>query len=253
MSNGRRPSFRHFRDLSTADLQCDLHVHTRRTDGEEEIETILRAASERGLRRIAFTEHVRRDSSWFHDFAREVRDRSRAHPHLEVLVGCETKALDPSGAIDASEAILDECDIVLGSVHRFPDPAGGFVDTARYGPEELARSECELAMGLLRSGHIDVLAHPGGMYARRHGRDLPGDLLRPLVATAIERGVAVEINSSYARDLEGLLSLLDELDPLVSIASDVHRLRDLGRCRDLLAACDRFRLAPRGRERVAER
>jgi putative hydrolase len=239
----RRLSFPRFSDLRASDLHCDLHVHTSRTDGEAEIEGVLREARRLGLRRIAFTEHVRRDSGWFHDFAGEVRERARGYPDLEVLVGCETKALDTRGTLDASAAILAECDIVLGSVHRFPDGKGGYQDYAAFGRRELAVAEYELAQGLLRSDHVDVLAHPGGMFARRHGADLPEDLLRELVRTSSERGIAVEINASYLQDLDGMLRILEELDPPVSIGSDMHRLEDLGRCRGLLAATPRFAAA----------
>jgi putative hydrolase len=248
----RRPPFPRFRDLSTRDLQCDLHLHTHRTDGEADVDAILRAASERKLERIAFTEHVRRGSSWFGDFAREVRDKARAFPALEVLVGCETKALDANGAIDASEAILAECDIVLGSVHRIPDGAG-FLDTSAFTPEEFARKEWEYAMGLVQSDDVDVLAHPGGMYARRHRSDLPADLMREVVAAGIERGVALEINASYVQDLDGLLALYRELNPRISIGSDMHRLDHLGRCRDLLMARWRAHAGPGAREAASHR
>lgn len=236
----KRISFPRFRDLAASDLQCDLHVHTHRTDGEAGVDAILRAAAERKLDRIAFTEHVRRGSSWFGEFAREVRDKARAYPQVEVLVGCETKALDASGNLDASDAILADCDIVLGSVHRFSDGEGGFIDTSPLTAEEFAQLECAWALGLLQSDRIDVLAHPGGMHARRHGSDLPVDLLRRIVATSVERRIAVEVNTSYVQDLDRLLNVFDELDPFVSIASDMHQLGRLGHCRDVMMARRRY-------------
>jgi putative hydrolase len=232
----RRPAFPRFRDLTEAALQRDLHVHTSRTDGQADAEAILARAEERGLRCVAFTEHVRRDSGWFGEFADDVRRRARAHPRLEVLVGCEAKALDARGALDASGEILDACEIVLGSVHRFAREGGGFLDAAAMSREELAEREHEWALGLVRSPRVDVLAHPGGMYARRHGADLPEPLMSTLVDEARARGVAVEINASYLKDADRMLALLDELNPYVSLGSDVHALDDLGRCRDLLLA-----------------
>ncbi len=232
----RRAAFPRFRDLTEADLQRDLHVHTSRTDGHADAAALLARAEERGLRCLAFTEHVRRDSGWFGDFAEDVRRRARAHPRLEVLVGCEAKALDADGALDASEEILDACEIGLGSVHRFSRPGGGFLDTAAMSREELAERELEWALGLVRSPRVDVLAHPGGMFARRHGADLPEPLMRTLVDAASAGGVAVEINASYVKDADRMLALLDELNPRVSVGSDVHALDDVGRCRDLLLA-----------------
>ena len=233
MPTKQRPFFPRFRDLSNEDVQCDLHVHTRRTDGEAEVEEILRTAAARGLRTIAFTEHVRHGSEWFPEFAREVRTRARAYPSLQVLVGCETKAMDARGTLDVSEAILSGCDIVLGSVHRFPDGQGGFMDSSGLSADEFAEREFRWALGLLDAKPLDVLAHPGGMYARRFGADLPRPLLREILAQSIQSGKAVEFNTSYVQDLDAALELFGEVNPRVSIGSDVHKLSDLGNCRDL--------------------
>lgn len=47
---------------------------------------------------------------------------------------------------------------------------------------------------------------------------------------SLERGIAVEINSSYLRDLPALLELCEEINPYVSVASDMHKLERLGEC-----------------------
>jgi len=225
--------FVRFLDLKWTDINCDLHVHTNKTDGKADIKSILRHAVERGLSRIAITEHVRKESTWFKEFVREVRIEREAYPQLEVLVGCETKALDTRGSLDATEEILAECDIVLGSVHRFPDGHGGYLNFAALSKEELARIELELALALLEFAPIDVLAHPSGMYMRRYS-DFPLDMMREILKKSLDRGVAVEINSSYLRDFPAFLELCAEINPYISVASDVHHLERLGECRDRL-------------------
>ena len=57
----------------------------------------------------------------------------------------------------------------------------------------------------------------------------------PSLRTA-RRGVAIEINSSYLVDVDAFLRLCQEVDPIVSIGSDAHKLEELGRCRDVLRA-----------------
>jgi putative hydrolase len=153
-----------------------------------------------------------------------------------VWVGCEAKVLDVQGRFDAGPEILNQCNIVLGSVHRFPDERGGWLDFAAVPQRDFSQIEFELARGLLEAAPIDVLAHPGGMYARRFKADLPAGLLRELLVYADRRGIAVEINSSYLQDLPGFLALCAEINPVVSIGSDVHRAEKLGHCRDLLTA-----------------
>jgi putative hydrolase len=235
MSTLRKNGFVRFLDLKWPDINCDLHAHTNRTDGQASVRDVMRRAAERGLRRIAFTEHVRRDTTWFSEFAREVRSASEDYPDLEVLVGCEAKALDTQGTLDASQEILAECDIVLGSVHRFPDGSGGYTSFSTLSEQQMAESELELALGLLEAAPIDVLAHPGGMYFRKY-RDFPSDMMRELLNSSLERGIAVEISASYVGDLAALLKIYTDVNPYVSIGSDAHRLEQLGNCRDNLKA-----------------
>ncbi|HEY4215980.1 MAG TPA: PHP domain-containing protein [Gemmatimonadaceae bacterium] len=228
---------RRFSELDADACSVDLHMHTTRTDGEHSIQSLVDAAREQGLRAIAFTEHVRRDSAWFADFANDVRAAAAASSDVRVLVGCEAKALATEGdVLDASPEIVGACDIVLGSVHRFPDGQGGLLNFADLDAPTMAHIEFELALGLVKHATIDVLAHPGGMYQRRHGA-FPEDLMREIMQTAVARGVAVEISTSYLPELEPFLELCREIDPYVSIGSDVHRLDQLGVC------CTRVRAA----------
>lgn len=235
MNTGRRNYVKRFRELGWVDVNCDLHMHTNQTDGQAAIDEILATAVEKGLTRVAFTEHVRKETEWFADFAVRVREAAERYPGLTVLVGCEAKALDAHGNLDASQEILQECDIVLGSVHRFPDGQGGFVPFDALDLAEMAQVEFELARGLLRAAPIDVLAHPGGMYSRRHG-PFPEELMRQLMIESLVRGIAVEINSSYLPDLPAFLHLCTEVNPFVSVGSDMHALNHVGRCRDMLLA-----------------
>lgn len=224
-----------YRELDETTVNVELHMHTRWTDGQGTVREVLERARERGLRTVAFTEHVRRSTDWFSAFADEVRSEALRVPELRVLVGCEAKALDEQGDLDASPAVLAECDLVLGSVHRFPDAGGRPVEFAGLSAEHVAQREQELALGLLRHAPIHVLAHPGGMYQRRFGA-YPEPLFRALLEASLERGVAVEISSSYLRDLPAFLRLCEEVNPRVSVGSDVHRLDHVGACRDALRA-----------------
>jgi len=210
----------------------DLHMHTDRTDGRNTLVDMLAAARACGLEEIAITDHVRRDSSWFHDHARAIR-REGAPGAVKVRVGIEAKALDDRGTIDATAAMIVDAEFVLGSVHRFPDGRGGFLDYDALSADRMIETELALAMGLIRGRTIHVLAHPGGMCLRRLGA-FPADGYRTLMREARDHGVAIEINSSYLEDVPAFLEVCAELDPLVSVASDAHGIEEVGRCRDIL-------------------
>lgn len=236
MTLTRKPAWKRFRDLTYADINVELHLHTNWTDGEASIEAVLSQSAAAGLRQIAFTEHVRTDTEWYQDFAAAVRAAALLQPGIDVFLGCEAKALDTIGGFDASEAILELCDVVLGSVHRFPDGSGGFLSFSSLSQEQFAEIEFALACGLIDGAPIDVLAHPGGMYSRRFGVDLPEPQMRALMERSSARGIAIEINSAYLKDMDAHLRLCADVNPIVSIGSDMHHLDNLGHCRDALVS-----------------
>ncbi len=221
-------------DLSADDLNVEYQVHTIQTDGQSTIAEILKTAKARGLKAIAFTEHVRRDTTWFPKFSADVCAAAQDYGNLEVYVGCEAKVLDSKGTLDISDDIRARCDIVLGSVHRFPAEKGGYINWDQLEDAAFACVEYELALGLLQNAQIDVLAHPGGMFERRRNQSFPEAYLRNLMMVSVETGVAIEINTSYLRDVDGFLKLCAEINPYVSIGSDAHTLVDIGQCRDVL-------------------
>lgn len=227
-----RPVFLPVSEITPSWVNRDFHLHTRWTDGAPEIAEVLRRCQERGLAEIAFTEHVRRDSSWFPRFADEVREAgSRAS--LRVFVGCEARIASLDGSLDLSDDVRRRCDLVLASVHRFPGPADAPLPFSQVPAERFARLEQGLAMAFLRRGGADVLAHPGGM-SLRHAGGFPDESLLELAEAAKAAGIAVELNASYTRELGGLVALLRRVDPLVSVGSDAHQLDELGACRDRL-------------------
>lgn len=227
-----RPKFLRFSELNAVWGNREMHMHTTQTDGKGSIMQVLQRAAEVGLAEIAFTEHVRADSDWFPGFAAEVRKLSLAVP-LRTLVGAEVRIADFKGSLDVSPAIREQCDILLASVHRFPDRDGKRMSFSDVPRDEFAEIEFNLALGLVRKGDADVLAHPGGMSCRWIG-SFPDELYRALMKAAAKSGVAVEINSSYITDFGKFLSFLEEADPYVSIGSDAHLLSQVGECRGKL-------------------
>lgn len=228
-----KPVFCRFSELSPATVNVEYQVHTTWTDGKAPSHEILQVASQRGLGAIAFTEHVRRETDWFAGFVDEIRDVSELQPGMRVYVGAETKAMDEDGTLDITDEILQSSDIVLGVVHRFPDGAGGYLDFKAMSAEETADMEFRLSMGMIRNAPIDVLGHPGGMYQRRHG-EFPEHYFRRMMEATLAHGIAIEINSSYLVNMPKFIELCREIDPIVSIGSDAHRLDELAKCRDTL-------------------
>ena len=225
--------FVRYSELTPDWLNREMHLHTDYTDGEPSVGEVIRRAESLGLAEIAFTGHVRADSAWFPEFAAEVR-RWAADSSVRVLVGAEVRIRDFEGSLDITPEIREHCDVVLASVHRFPGSNGKLRSFADVPRGDFAEIEYRLALGFLRNGGADVLAHPGGMSLRQTG-GFPNAYFRSLMTECREAGVAIEISSSYLRDLPGFLNMLDEVDPLVSIGSDAHTLDEIGLCKQMVS------------------
>lgn len=226
------PPFVRFRELGPEHVNRDLQIHTCETDGEATIPQIVTQAEALGLEEIAFTEHVRRTSDYVEEFVNHVR-RARELTNVRVYAGFEIKVTDERGTLDASPETLARAELVLGSVHRFPTGDGQFLAASHFSYAEASQRELTLALGLLREAPIQVLAHPGGMCQRAFGK-FPSEYFETLMQASLERQIAMEINTSYTCDLDGFLALCRKVNPFVSIGSDVHRLSDLGTCRNAL-------------------
>lgn len=231
------PSFNHFNDLSVQNLNIEYHMHTNQTDGKDSIEKMLRAASDKGIRQLAFTEHIRADSSWFDEFKARVKQAAELYPDIDVLIGVETKVIDLQGDLDISVDVLSKADIILGSVHSIPDSKGGVIPFSDLSPRELASIEFELAKGMLKHAPIDVLAHPGGMYASRYG-GFPIHYIKELMYLAKVNDKAIEFSSKYAKNPYDFLTACGEINPQVSIGSDAHEAGAVGQCQQMLIDFD---------------
>lgn len=223
-----------FREITPDWVNREMHLHTNWTDGAGTVTEVIRRAEELGLAMIAFTEHVRADSAWFGRFADEVRDAAQGSA-VRVLVAAEAAVRDLAGRLNLSPEIRSRCDLVLGSVHRFPGPEGKPISFADLPRSEFARREFALAMAIMQGGEADVLAHPGGMSVR-HAGGFPEEYLLALMQASEPTGVAVEINSAYITDLPHFLELARQTDPWISMGSDAHQIQGLGACRERVRA-----------------
>lgn len=211
-------------------IPFDLHLHTSFTDGRSSVREMLASADGRGLEGIAFTEHVRRNITWWDSFRAEVAAERVYFPFLEVLVGIEAKALDRRGTLDADEELVQAADLVLGAVHGFPDEHGHFLSPESLTPEEAALIEWEASLALLETAPIDVLAHPGALTKKFFG-GFPEAYLLSLIKMAAKAEKAIELNAEYnsRTELTWLLQACREEGVRVSLGSNAHQACEVGK------------------------
>jgi DNA polymerase (family X) len=171
--------------LELSDIRGDVHMHTVETDGRNTIEEMAEAARDRGYQYMAITDHSKNLA-----FANGLTDE-RALVHIEriraaerkikgirIFAGIEVDILT-DGALDLSDSVLEQMDIVIASVHsQFNQDRDTM--TARL-------------LKAIENPNTSVIGHPTGRLLLR--RDAyPFDLDKVLNAAAKHK-VAMELNA----------------------------------------------------------
>jgi DNA polymerase (family X) len=207
--------------VTVSDLRGDLHMHTTATDGRDDLETMAAAAHRLGHQYIAITDHSQAlamanglDERRALEHAARVRALNGRFEGLTLLAGIECDILH-DGRLDLAEDCLAQLDLVIASVHS-----------------QFSQDQPQMTDRILRALEcpwVDVLGHPTG---RRLLKREPARIdMSAVVAAAIERGVALEINCQPERlDLNDSHARLarERGVPLV-ISTDAHSVTALDR------------------------
>ena len=199
--------------ISPGDLRGDLHTHTDWSDGRESVETMVRAAADRGAEYHAVTDHatgpgmvggVGLSDDELRDQVATIEDLDFSIP---VLTGVETN-IDADGDLSTGDDVLAELDVVVASPHS------GLGQDRETATERLVRA--------VEHPEVDVLGHPTG----RLINDRPGiapDVER-VAAAAADAGTALEVNADPRRlDLDGdAVRVAVEAGATIAVDTDAH-------------------------------
>jgi putative hydrolase len=199
-----------------AALKGDCHSHSLWSDGGAPIETMARTAQELGHEYLVMTDHSPRltiahglTAKRLKEQLAEIRALNEKLAPFRILTGIEVDIL-PDGALDQSEEMLSQLDVVVASVHS----------KLRMPRQEMTR-RMVLA---LANPHVDILGHCTGRKVVGTGR--PQSQFDPeIVFAACKRfDVALEINCRPERQdpPEDLLEMAIEWGLDFSIDTDAH-------------------------------
>jgi len=206
--------------IELKDLHADLQMHSNWSDGKLTMLEMAKAARERGMKIIAFTDHsvslgvtgglsMERHAEQQKEIEaaqRELGDSIRILHASEV----EIKA---DGTLDYPDEFLATLELVLASLH-----------TSLRQPREKVT---ERVLNAIRNPHVDIIGHPTGrLIPDREGADLDMDAV---LKAAAESGVALEINAHPARlDLDDIYARrAKEMGIPISINTDAHSEADM--------------------------
>lgn len=205
--------------VTLAGIRGDLHVHSTWSDGRSSLVEIARAAKALDYEYVAICDHSKAlriaNGLTADDLRRQKEEIVRAMeavPGVRLLRGVEVDIL-ADGSLDLDDAILEELDVVVASVHS------GF------------RQEGEqLTMRLVRAiehPHVDIIGHPTGrILGERAAYDVDIDRV---IEAAVRCGTALEINASPWRlDLKDTLARrAAEAGVMLAVNTDAHDTGEL--------------------------
>ncbi len=200
------------------DLQGDLHVHTRASDGNASLEDMAQAARQCGLKYIAITDHSRSltiahglEPERLLQQMDEIDRLNEALEGITLLKGCEVDILE-DGSLDLPDAVLARLDLVVAAVH------------SKF---HLSRTrQTERLLRAMNHRYFSLLAHPTGRLLE--ARPAYAVDMERIITAAAERGCYLELNSQPQRlDLDDRhCQQAREQGVLISIDSDSHGIHD---------------------------
>ncbi|KLO32346.1 DNA polymerase/3'-5' exonuclease PolX [Mycobacterium haemophilum] len=211
------------------DIVGDLHVHTNLTDGLAGLDKMVAAASRRGYRYCAITDHapqlamqrMTRDKAL--QQRGELPELARRHD-IELLHGSELN-IAADGSLDWDDDFLAGFDVLVASVHSD-------LDQTR---EEMTRR----LLAAIEHPYVNIIGHPT---TRVLGRRPPVDFDADAVfAAAARTHTALEINAFPDRlDLsDGLVSRARKYGVVFAIDTDAHAVPHLDYLRYGVAVAQR--------------
>lgn len=241
-------------------ISADLHLHTFYSHGRNSPWEMYRAAQEKGLSLIGFTEHSPRPLTYnykneyrdhltahFSDYIQAISDmRAHAPDTCQVLLGLEMDWLPAEEAFVREACSAHDYDYLLGSVHfldhwGFDDGQEPWqeADAARiYGWYE---NYFKTWRSMITSGLFQIASHPDliKIYSVRHFHDwlaMPEsrELVKDCLTALRDANMAMEISSAGLRKpcreiypAPEIMELAQELKLNISFASDAHNTADI--------------------------
>ena len=209
----------------------DTHLHSNFSDGKNSIEEMTRVAVKIGLKKIAFTDHVRRDTEYIDKFLKEIKRTQKKYPEIKIFSGIEAKVIDMEGNIDAKESFFKKVGLVLAAFHRIPKG-----EEIYFSKQEILRNKpivfdfwYQAFLKVLENKNVDIIAHPC-LILKRNEINLPKENKEIIAKKAKEYKKIFEINIMHKVPDKEFVKILQKNNVILTYGSDSHSVEDLINC-----------------------
>ncbi len=233
----------------------DLHTHTDNSfDGHHSTMFLAETAYMKGLRAVAFTDHLEMDAFYRDNFDRTAiqsffevaKARSAFNGKLIVCIGAELGQAVYNKPV--SEKLLEtmKYDFVIGAIHNLPEVQDFYYmdfndESIDY--MDLLRQYFEWELKLAEWDKFDTLAHltyPLRYIVGKYGKSVDmsrfAEIIDEILLTLIKNKKSLEINTAGLRQPigvtspdEGIIKRYKQLGgELITIGSDAHYAEHLG-------------------------
>ena len=209
--------------ITQEDIRGDVHMHTVETDGRNTIEEMAEAARALGYKYMAITDHSKNlafanglDDERALAHIQRIRKANEQIGGIRIFAGVEVDIL-ADGALDLSDSVLAEMDIVIASVH------------SHFNQDRSQMTERILKA--IANPNTSIIGHPTGRLLLR--RDAYPVDMDALLKAAARLKVAMELNSYPDRlDLNDVhLRLAKQYGVKIVINTDSHHTSHMEKMR----------------------
>jgi histidinol-phosphatase (PHP family) len=232
-------------------IRTDFHIHTTlSSDATGKVNDMVQRAIDLGLEEIAITDHadynpLDKDANPYdpqQTYAQTLAARQHFGDRIIIRHGVELG--EPHMFVEEIKPVRQiPLDVIIGSVHFIVSHGvhADFFDV--YKPAEGIRDFFDFTLAMVREADIDIMAHLDYFDRYTTQRNYPPyqpddfkDQIVAILKTIIDRGIAMEVNSSGYRSQAArcfphptVLGWYRELGGrLISIGSDAHKPEQLG-------------------------
>ncbi len=196
------------------DIQGDLHVHSRWSDGSESIPELAETARRMGYQYLAICDHSQSlgiagglsvEERW-----RQIEEIRRINKRLKdfrVLAGAEVD-IHSDGSLDYEDELLKELDLVIAAIHS------GFKQDRETITKRIVKA--------MENKFVHIIAHPTGRLL--HEREPYQIDMKILIREACRTGTCLELNAFPERlDLNDIhCRQAREAGAMIALGTDTH-------------------------------